>query len=287
MQEITEEDLSIDWYEILQIDSGATDSEIQTAYRKLALKYHPDKNKTKEALEIFHKLKKAQNYLSNPKIRIQIDSKLITMREKKKREEEMDEKRRKMKERLIQKENEWQEKQRQKNQLKAQKGMTEKIKQDGLKSIENFKQKYTNKIFNQKIQNDPKEELNRTIRIQWKQKNNKIQINESNVLNHFSKFGKISKIKLGKKKGIIVFDSIQSIPFVTENEIQKTSLFTFRIKKLDNLEKKKKKKRPSNFKQKENPKDNIIIDTSIDTETLENLVFKKMKMAQSKSNQKI
>ena len=51
-----------DYYEILGVERTATDVEIKKAYRKLALKYHPDKNPDdKEAAE---KLGISQSYIS-------------------------------------------------------------------------------------------------------------------------------------------------------------------------------------------------------------------------------
>lgn len=58
-----------DFYKILGISKSASDDEIKKAYRKLALKYHPDKNKTPEAEERFKEIAEAYEVLSDKKKR--------------------------------------------------------------------------------------------------------------------------------------------------------------------------------------------------------------------------
>jgi len=54
-----------DYYDILGVSKSATATEIKSAYRKLALQYHPDRNKTKEAEEKFKEVTKAYEVLGN------------------------------------------------------------------------------------------------------------------------------------------------------------------------------------------------------------------------------
>lgn len=58
-----------DYYEILSINRNASEDEIKKAYRKLALKYHPDKNKSPEAEEKFKLIAEAYEVLSDKKKR--------------------------------------------------------------------------------------------------------------------------------------------------------------------------------------------------------------------------
>jgi curved DNA-binding protein CbpA len=54
-----------DYYKILQIERNSTEIEIKRAYRKLALKYHPDVNTAIEASAMFKDINEAYRTLGN------------------------------------------------------------------------------------------------------------------------------------------------------------------------------------------------------------------------------
>uniref|UniRef100_A0A7N0T6J2 J domain-containing protein n=1 Tax=Kalanchoe fedtschenkoi TaxID=63787 RepID=A0A7N0T6J2_KALFE len=59
--------MGVDYYKVLQVDRGASDEDLKKAYRKLAMKWHPDKNPNnkKEAEAKFKQISEAYDVLSD------------------------------------------------------------------------------------------------------------------------------------------------------------------------------------------------------------------------------
>ena len=62
-----------DFYRTLQVDPSAHDDVIQAAYRRLALRYHPDRNSSPEAARVMTRINAAYEVLSDPARRAEYD----------------------------------------------------------------------------------------------------------------------------------------------------------------------------------------------------------------------
>ena len=56
-----------DYYDVLGVSKTASAAELKSAYRKLALEWHPDRNKSAEAESKFKEINEAYQVLSDPK----------------------------------------------------------------------------------------------------------------------------------------------------------------------------------------------------------------------------
>jgi len=65
--------MSKDYYKILGVEKGAGEEEVKKAYRKMALKFHPDKNKEPDAEEKFKEIAEAYEVLSDADKRAAFD----------------------------------------------------------------------------------------------------------------------------------------------------------------------------------------------------------------------
>ena len=66
------------YYKVLDLDNSAQLQDIKKAYKRLALKWHPDRNKSPEAEEMFKKIAEAYEILSDPDMAKELSEKSIT-----------------------------------------------------------------------------------------------------------------------------------------------------------------------------------------------------------------
>jgi len=69
-------DAEADHYKILNLPQNASEDDVKKSFRKLALKYHPDKNKEEGAIDNFRRVKLAHEILGDPVKRRNYDAEM-------------------------------------------------------------------------------------------------------------------------------------------------------------------------------------------------------------------
>jgi DnaJ family protein C protein 17 len=222
---------STDYYQLLGIETESSSTEIQRAYRKAALKYHPDKASKDEdpqaIADKFHLLKIASEVLSDPSAKAVYDQGRAAKILKRQNDEALSGFKRKMKEDLEQREGDARQRSGKRpfygteETSNAQQRHLQELAREGeqrRKERTEAKRKAMlddGKQFEKPIQaqeRDPPASLREerpavdeggddTIQVRWNKKGSEGAFNDNHFIQLFEKYGKIENVIVRRKKG--------------------------------------------------------------------------------------
>ena len=200
-------------YAVLEVRRESTPAEIKKAYKKKALKYHPDKNPSADAAVIFQRLTKAQEVLLDEKLRKEYDSQLRGKQQLKERAEKLDKRTKELRDQLQKREAAYKQSQEKQSSTKTASSSSSsrnkrKRDDDTLKHV-----KYSDAT------------LKVTTAADKDDKRGKSSLTEEELREFFQEFGTIESIIVKKKRRVayISFSSIRSAVAAMEaNQVEKT-----------------------------------------------------------------
>jgi len=215
--------LDIDLYGLFEIEDTATIEQIKKAYRKRALESHPDKNPNnkEEAEKKFVQLGKALEVLATPSSKSAYDAVRKSRKEKVKRDEQLDDKRRKLKDALEEREKIFKDKaQKRTEDLKKTKeeeryqNEVDRLRNEGSKLLEEEMNFINEQLRQEKKRSSTqqKDKINELaspqqpprFKIKWPSKLDASKFNEELISYLFSKYGELEALVLSKKSSAII-----------------------------------------------------------------------------------
>ncbi|KAF2225912.1 DnaJ domain-containing protein, partial [Elsinoe ampelina] len=201
-----------DYYALLEIAEGATESEIRKAYRRTALKYHPDKNAgNAAAVDKFHLLSVANDVLSDPHAKAIYDSGRQARREKELREQAYGDERRRMKEDLERKERGGKRTREEDEEYEKQQAELRRLQADGARRRYERQEKLrkeqedalkAEEAEQMELDDEPADvpEMERAVKVKWERDGEGQNIDKDSLAKMFERFGKVDMVVVLKDK---------------------------------------------------------------------------------------
>lgn len=196
--------MQVNLYDLLQVEIGANEKEIKSAYRKKALTCHPDKNPDNpRAAELFQQLSRALEVLTDPAARSAYDAVLKARQAAKLRHQGLDAKRRKLREELEAREAPGREAAAAAALERSLEKEVERLRREGSRQLARERELLQRQMEQQQQQRDA--ELTR-VKVRWKQQPGLTGYTEASLRQRLSQYGTISCLVFRSGASLVEFE---------------------------------------------------------------------------------